>query len=182
LRAVIFVKESVRLPGKHMLEICGEPMLARIYRVLKETGYFEEVVVYSKYRRLELKGLRIERDRTEGVLIDSIISAIENFGEFIAVGGDMPLIDKEVVSKLLDKYDGRPVAAVDCNGILEPLFAIYNNRIYDNILEYSRNNRQIFPFLMKEFSLITMSEEQSAKLFNVNTEKDFEEAREVISC
>lgn len=182
MRAVIFVKESIRLPGKHLLQICGEPMLERIYRILNETRFFEDVIVYSKYPKLEVKGLKIERDRSEGVLIDSIISAIENFGEFLAVGGDMPLIDTEVVSRLLDKYDGRPVAAMDFNGVLEPLFAIYNNTIYDKILEYSRNNRQIFPFLMQEFGLVTMSEEQSARLFNVNTERDFEEAKEAVIC
>lgn len=182
MKAVIFVKESERLPGKHLFKICGEPMLARIYRTLKGTKFFDEVIVYSKYRNLELEGIKIERDLTEGVLIDSIISAIKSFGEFFAVGGDLPLMDVEVISKLLENYDGRPLAAVSFYGIVEPLFAIYNEGIYHNILEFSRKDRKIFTFIGREFRLIKMNEEESKKLFNVNTKEDFEEAREIARC
>ncbi|MCL5874528.1 MAG: NTP transferase domain-containing protein [Candidatus Thermoplasmatota archaeon] len=182
MKAVIFVKQSQRLPGKHLMTICGEPMLSRIYRTLEHTGLFETVVVYSKYPDLALDGCLIERDPTTGTLIDSILDSIVKFGEFLAVGGDLPLLNSEVVSEFVLEYDGRPLAAVNSEGTIEPLFAIYNRRIYGELLESSKHSKQIFTFVKERFHLIQINEERSRSLFNVNTLEDLEKARNIADC
>ncbi len=182
MKAVIFVKESERLEHKHLLEICGEAMLSRVDRILKETRLFEEVIVFSKYERLQLKNLRVVNDSTEGTLIDSITNALEKFNVFLAVGGDLPLIDIEVVRTILEAYGGKPVAAVDADGIVEPLFAVYNHSILDSLVEFSKQNRNIFPFITESFDLVHLNETQSRKLLNVNTNEDYDTANKMIKC
>ena len=182
MKAVIFVKESERLEHKHLLEICGEAMLSRVNRILKETGLFEDVLVFSKYERLQLTNIKVVNDSTEGILIDSIAKALETFNVFLAVGGDLPLIDFEVIHTVLEAYEGKPVAAVDVDGIVEPLFAIYNQSILDSLLKFSKQNRNIFPFITERFHLVHLNETQSEKLFNVNTKEDYETANRMIKC
>ncbi len=157
-------------------------MLNRIYRTIENTNSFEGVIIFSKYPDLEIDGCAVSKDLSRGTLIHSIVGAIERFDEFLALGGDMPLVDNEVISNLMKEYSGTPVAAVDNNDTIEPLFAIYNRTIYDNMLEYSRHNRQIYSFIEKSFKLIRMNEVLSSKLFNVNTQKDLDKVRLVLEC
>ncbi|MEM0134676.1 MAG: NTP transferase domain-containing protein [Thermoplasmatales archaeon] len=182
MKAVIFVKQSERLPGKHLMTICGEPIIKRIYDTLERTSLFEDVVIYSKYPDLEVGGCKIEQDNTVGTLLDSILSAIVIFGEFLAVGGDLPLLDSEIISKIVLNYHGNPVAAVDYEGIVEPLLAIYNKLVYEELLKFSMQSKKIFEFVGKQFELIELDEASSSKLLNVNTLKDLNNARRLIHC
>ncbi|MEM3810408.1 MAG: NTP transferase domain-containing protein, partial [Thermoplasmatales archaeon] len=157
--AIIFAKPSTRLPGKHLLQICGEPMISRIYRVLSSCRFFDDVIVYSKYQELPLVGVKIIKDLSSGVLLDALISALESFGEFLAVGGDMPYLMCRTVSLLTNSYDGRPIAAADSSGFPQPLFAIYNRSIYEELKAYSLHEKRIYPFLRKYFKIINLDEE-----------------------
>ncbi|MGC8645763.1 MAG: molybdenum cofactor guanylyltransferase [Thermoplasmata archaeon] len=180
--ALIFAKESERLPGKHLLEVCGEPMLARIYRILNSCNLFEDVLVYSKYKDLPLKGLNVMKDVTSGVLIDSILSAIDLFGEFLAIGGDMPCINCTLISKFLGEYEGVPIAAKDSTGFPQPLFAVYNRTIYENFRKHALEDRRIYPFLIENFRLEPLSEKESMMLMSVNRRDDLILARKCAGC
>ncbi len=182
MKALIFVKPSERLPSKHLAILCGEPMYRRISRTLGETEYFESVTLFSKYEGVEFEGISVVRDDSQGVLIDSILRAIEIFGEFLAVGGDMPMIDSKLVSRLMKSYKGVPVAAVDYEGNIEPLFAVYNKSVLQSLLLHSKVNKRIFPFLEKEFKLVKFDEHESTGLFNVNTKDDLAKARKLMNC
>jgi molybdopterin-guanine dinucleotide biosynthesis protein A len=162
--------------------MCGEPMLGRIYKTMERSHLFDDVIVYSKYQELTLEGCTIVKDPTKGTLIDSLVDSITKFEEFLAVAGDLPLLDHEIVSDFVSKYDGTPMAAVDSEGTVEPLFAIYNRQIYESILEYSRRSKQISTFVQREFNLLQMNQSQSEKLFNVNTKSDFEMAIKLVNC
>jgi molybdopterin-guanine dinucleotide biosynthesis protein A len=157
-------------------------MIFSIYTTIEHTGLFESVIVYSKYSNLQLDGCLVERDLTTGTLIDSILESIRIFGEFLAVGGDMPLLDAQTISELVSKYNGTPLAAVDSEGTVEPLFAIYNEQIYDELLKSSKNTKRIFGFVSERFRLIHMNRKLSRKLMNVNTPEDLEKARAAAHC
>jgi len=122
------------------------------------------------------------KDDSEGTLINSLIYSINILGEFVAVGGDMPLLDSLIIKDLLNRYKSRPVAAISSDGLIEPLFAIYNESIFHDLLEFSKKNRQIFPFVKERFELVTMSQEQSRKLTNVNTLEELNNARMQAGC
>ncbi len=180
--SLVFVKESQRLPGKHLLDFCGEPMLKRICRILEETGHFDRVVVYSKYRDLQLDGCTVEKDNSGGALIDSILSALDSYGTFLAVGGDMPLIDGDLVRSLMESYHKKPIAATDFAGTIEPLFAVYDGSVKEGMEAFSKNTKRIFPFLQEKFDLFRVDEVSSLKLFNVNTRDELETARALAKC
>ncbi|MGC8561883.1 MAG: molybdenum cofactor guanylyltransferase [Thermoplasmata archaeon] len=182
MKAVIFVKQSERLPGKHLMTICGQPMIKRIYDALDQTGLFEETVIYSKYPNLVVDGCKIERDNTEGTLLDSILEAILKYGEFLAVGGDLPLLNREIIFNIVIKYHKVPVVAIDKDGTVEPLFAIYNDSVYNDLLKFSRNSKKIFEFVDKRFQHIILNEEFSSRLLNVNTIDDLYTARKMGGC
>jgi|GEM_PF-935748 len=172
LYSIIFMKESLRLPGKHLMEICGKPMVSRIYETLRSTGLFEDVIVFSKYREISLKKVNVVRDYSSGVLIDSIISAIDIYGEFLAVGGDMPCIRNDLVTRFVKEYHDVPIAALDVTGFPQPLFAIYNRTIVEELRRYSLTEKRIYPFLQQHFLLVELDERESAMLMSVNTEDD----------
>ncbi|MEM0130363.1 MAG: NTP transferase domain-containing protein, partial [Thermoplasmatales archaeon] len=161
---------------------CGEPMILRIYRVLSSCEFFDNVIVYSKYQELPLAEVKIIRDLSSGVLLDALISALESFGEFLAVGGDMPYLTCRTVSLLMNNYDGIPVAAADYSGFPQPLFAIYNRNIYVELKAYSLHERRIYPFLHRYFKIINLGEEESSNILSVNTQEELAEARRRIKC
>lgn len=182
MKAVIFAKESTRLQGKHLLSLCGKPMIQRIGDILTASNRFDEVVVYSKYPSLQIRRLKVKKDDSTGSILDSIIAAIKEFNEFLAVAGDMPLIDDEIISRILDNYDGVPVAPVTKGGRIEPLFSVYNDSILGRMERYSKENRRIFPFLIVNFQMIKLDQEESKKMFNVNTEEDYLNVKRLLSC
>ena len=182
VRAVIFAKQSERLPGKHTMDICGQPMIKRIFDTLLRTGFFNDTLIYSKYSDLDVSGCKIERDRTQGTLIDSLLSAIAEYDEFLAVGGDLPLLDRKTISIIVRSYHNDPIVAINPDGTVEPLLAIYNDSIYDDLLSYSRSSKRIYEFVGKRFRHIVLDSEFSSKLLNVNTMEDLKMARKLAGC
>ena len=182
MKAVLFAKPSKRLPGKHLMDFCAEPMIKRIFRTLESTGLFERVIILSKYDNLGIEGCRVEKDESKGTLINSLVDSIKILEEFIAVGGDMPLLDADIIENLVGHYHGRPVAAANSDGLIEPLFAIYNASIFADLLEFSKKSRKISPFVEERFELVRMDPEQSAKLANVNTLEELNNARLQAGC
>ncbi|MEM0141375.1 MAG: NTP transferase domain-containing protein [Thermoplasmatales archaeon] len=182
MRALIFAKPSTRLPGKHLIDICGEPMILRIHKILDGCRFFDSIIIYSKYEDIWVPGLETIRDRSTGTLLDSLISALELYDEFFAIGGDMPYVECKTISMLISNYTGKPVTVSDSHGFLQPLFAIYNRSIYRELKEHSTHDKRIYPFLSKNFSVITLGPEDSETLLSINTEEDLNEARRRLRC
>lgn len=181
MKSIIFVKWSERLPGKHHLQICGHRMIDIVCRVLKESGLLEEILIFSKDETMSSKMCNVVYDHTQGVLLDSIIDAIKTYRNFLAVGGDMPFIDSNLIGRLLDEYAGKPVAYVSEDGQIEPLLAIYNSTILKDITEYSNRSKALQPFISSRFKLISAGDD-SNKLRSVNTMDDLEVARRIFGC
>jgi molybdopterin-guanine dinucleotide biosynthesis protein A len=182
MKAVIFAKPSERLPGKHLMDICGQPMIKMIYNIFVDSSFFEDVVIYSKYESLDISGVNIVKDHSKGTIIDSLISALREFKEFFAVAGDIPLVDREIIEKIMIKYNGFPIAPINTDGIIEPLFAIYNNSILDEMVTHSQKDKRIFSFLERKFILVRLEPIDSVKLYNINTLQDYIDAKKKIRC
>lgn len=178
--AIIFAKESERLPNKHSMELCGETLVDRISRVLYESGYFNEIILFTKNLKLSISHGITVKDNTQGILIDSLIYCIEEYHEFLAVGGDMPFIDKELIKYIMENYSKKSVAYF-ANGYYQPLFAIYTSDIYENIKEYRMAGGESINRFMKEFNVPAINGDPE-KLTSVNTMKDLIDARKRSGC
>lgn len=178
--AIIFAKNSQRLQNKHNMEICGEKMIDRISRILSETGRFSNIILFTKNFSLKSKFAVTEEDNTDGILFDSILYCIERYHEFLAIGGDMPYIDKESIENILDNYKGNSMAYMSDN-FYQPLFAIYSTDVEQPMLKYRKNGKGSIRKFMDEYSVSYLEGDQE-KLKSINTEKDLIEARKNLRC
>ncbi|MCL4445238.1 MAG: molybdenum cofactor guanylyltransferase, partial [Candidatus Thermoplasmatota archaeon] len=73
MRAVIFVKRSVRFPGKHSVLVNGLGLTEGIAKKLSETGLFDETIIFSKDENFKSAYGTIVTDDSEGTILDSVI-------------------------------------------------------------------------------------------------------------
>ncbi|MEM0139501.1 MAG: hypothetical protein QXZ44_02680 [Ferroplasma sp.] len=178
--AVIFAKKSERLPDKHRMAICGRPMISYISEILFNSKLFSKIILFTKDAGLECKYCDKAIDATDGILIDSLIYCIENYKNFMAVGGDMPLIDRPMLYKLINSSNGNTLPASNY-GYYEPLFAIYGTDIYESIKNYRLSgNESISKFF--ELDKLKALDMDTFKLKSVNTYSDLLFARKSIGC
>ncbi len=178
--AVIFAKNSERLKNKHNMEVCGETMINRISRILYETKIFDSIILFTKNYSLECNNCNTVCDYTNGILIDSILYCIKTYNKFLAVGGDMPLIDYDIINKLIKSYNGKAIAYRNSN-YYEPLFSIYNMSIYNNLKKYRDSGNGSISKFMSMYS-INYVEINTLKLKSVNYYNDLLIVRKYLNC
>ena len=111
---------STRLPGKVLEPIAGRPVLARIVERLRDVPALDEVVVVTS--ELAADDVIAEFCRADGIrclrgseydVLDRFQHAAETLDaeRLVRVTADCPLIDPEVVGRLLDLAAARPDAA-----------------------------------------------------------------------
>ena len=176
--AVIFAKKSQRLKDKHTMDICGEHLIDRVSRLILESNLFQKIILFTKNPLLSSKYCVTENDATEGVLIDSILYSIEKHKEFLAVGGDMPYIDKVLIDKIIKSYSG---SAITCTaeGFYQPLFTIYTEKLYKPMKEYRNNGGESASRFLGTSGIQTLRVE-SEKLRSINYMSDLNEARKIL--
>ncbi len=178
--AVIFAKVSQRLPNKHMLNICGKPLILRVYEAALNSGLFEDVIIYSKNPNLNLN-VKIIPDNSQGVLIDAIESAIKIFGTIFALGGDMPFLDSEIIRKIHGNYQNNTVYGMNAESFPEPLLAIYQEGSYINIEKFKQTSRSISAYL-KQYGKAIPLKEDSWKARSINLAEDYNNALKILGC
>ncbi|KJE50003.1 MULTISPECIES: molybdenum cofactor guanylyltransferase [Acidiplasma] len=180
MMAIIFAKKSERLKDKHNKIICNETMINRISRILYETGLFDKITLFTKNFSLQCKYCDVLYDHTNGVLINSILYCIKNFKEFFAVGGDMPLIDHDIIKELIDNYNKNTVSVLNHN-YYEPLFSIYNYKIYDKMENYINSGGSSVKKFM-ELNNISYIKKDTIKLKSVNYYDDLIFVNKYLNC
>jgi len=178
--AVIFAKVSQRLPNKHMLNICGKPLILRVYETALNSGLFNDVIIYSKNPNLNVNA-NIVFDNSSGVLIDAVESAIKLFGTIFALGGDMPYLDSEILSKIYENYENDTVYGLNNDGIPEPLLAIYNRGSDKCIEKFKQSSKSVSKYLKNYGKAIPLKEE-SWKVKSINVFDDYEQALKILGC
>lgn len=104
---------SSRLPGKVLMEMGGKPVLQILIERLKRSKYLNEIVIAATDNKaddpIELLGKKINipvfRGSEEDVL-GRVVGAAESVkGDLIVeVTGDCPLMDPEVMDKVIEEY------------------------------------------------------------------------------
>ncbi|CAC11376.1 hypothetical protein [Thermoplasma acidophilum] len=177
---VIFAKKSVRFPGKHSAMINGRRMIDIVASKLKNHG---EVILYSKDPELNCDMCRVVRDTTDGIITDSVLSAMDRFGTFFAVAGDMPFITDRIIEKILSSYDGKPTFPVHADGLIEPLFGIYTDAIYDAMRDYIESGGEsLIGFLsMADIDRVPIAEEEEKFFVSVNYPEDIKKYADLLT-
>ncbi|BAB60435.1 molybdopterin-guanine dinucleotide biosynthesis protein A [Thermoplasma volcanium GSS1] len=176
---VVFVKRSVRFPGKHSYMIGGKSLLEIIVSKLSNIG---KVYVFTKDKDIICNGCSIEFDTTNGIITDSVLAAIDKFGTFFAVAGDMPLIKPELVSKMLSQYKGSPLFPRHMDGMLEPLFGIYTEDLYNALKEYlDKGGESLHAFLLTQpLQYYDIGSDDEVNFININYKSDIEKYRDLL--
>ena len=139
MKAVIFVKRSVRFPGKHSVLVNGLGLTEGIARKLSGSGLFDETIIFSRDRDFESAYGRIVVDDSGGIILDSVFMAVQKFGDIFAFAGDMPFICMHIVSAMLLKFDGKSLCPRSSNNVLQTLHCIYAKRDLKALKEYAGN-------------------------------------------
>ncbi len=170
--AVVFVKRSVRLPGKHSILIGGKVLLDRVVETIVKVKEFDEVIVFSKDLSVSGKGIRIIEDHTEGTIVDSLIWAIQHLGDIFAFAGDMPCISADLISLMVRSKSSVALIPIHSDGDVEPLHAIYLKKSLDDGLNSNtvRTLKSFVKMIPHEYFPIPASYEHT--FFNLNTPED----------
>ena len=163
--AIVPVKLSERLPGKHLLKIGGTTMLESITQTI---GAVMDVVVYSKIS----VPVPYLQDSSSNIM-ELVSELSEKYGSFMLVGGDMPFFTVSDLKKMLDSFQGRAIVPRHHDGQIEPLFAIYSGKL--------KPEHSLMGMIARMNPVyIDTSEFSPYAFFNINTEKDYHEALEIM--
>ncbi len=136
MECISFAKKSVRFPGKQMFPIDGVPIIQIMVSKLQHMQIFGEIIIFTKDPEIRAENATMIEDHTDGIITDSLLTAVKRFGEFFALAGDMPLIDRDFIANMMAQYRGKPLFPVHTDGTIEPLHGIYNFKLLKDMKEY----------------------------------------------
>ncbi len=105
---------STRLPGKVLMPLLGEPVLARIIERLKHGKYFDDIVVATSMNPSDdaieefcsKRGYKCFRGSEDDVLARVYHAAKSCNADIVYRGmGDSPLVDWRIVDELIERLD-----------------------------------------------------------------------------
>jgi FdhD protein len=181
--------KSQRMGGeKPLVELAGEPLLARSVRLLKPL-FREIIVVTNKDLGLILPEVKYTRDKIPylGPLggMQAGLAASSNELNFV-IACDMPFLKPAVIESLVKWTDEFDVVVPETENGLEPLFAFYQKRCLKYINEaLEQGEKRIVSFfpkvLVKVVKLAELRKIEDVKktFFNVNTKAELEKARKM---
>ena len=173
MRAVIFVKRSVRFPGKHSVLVNGLGLTEGIAKKLSETGLFDETIIFSKDENFKSAYGTIVTDDSEGTILDSVIRAVQEFGDIFAFAGDMPFICLHIVSAMLLKFDGKSLCPRSSDKVLQTLHCIYGKRDLMALKEYAgEGGKSMHGFIERKGAIIDYGSNDNICFENVNFPSD----------
>lgn len=163
--AIIPVKMSERLPGKHLLPFNGKTIIEEVYSKVSKVF---ETLVYSK---VDIPIPHVS-DQSENIM-DLVYTLKNEYGPFALIGGDMIFFTIEDLGQLKNSFTGSPVVPRGMNGEIEPLFSIYAGSG-----SKTRNLRDALNF--KDTVYIDKAKFSKYCFFNVNTSEDYKQALEIL--
>ena len=159
--AIIPVKLSERLPGKHLMKIGEKAIIEHVYE--KVSRVFETYV----YSKVDLP-IPFVRDDSENIM-ELVYSLRKKYGSFALIGGDMIFFTEDDMRRLKGAFKGAPVVPSDSGGDYEPMFSIYAGDP-----EPTRNLREAL--ITGKTVYIPKKEFSKFAFFNINTKEDYEKA------
>lgn len=159
--AIIPVKLSERLPGKHLLNVDGKAIIEHVLE--KVSGVFETYI----YSKMDIPLPHIHDDSAN--IMDLVYRLRKKYGTFALIGGDMLFFTREDLLTLRNAYSGYPVVPSDGEGDYEPMFSIYAGDPRP-----TRNLREAL--ITENTTYIPRSSFSRYAFFNINTKTDYDYA------
>lgn len=107
--------QSSRFPGKPLAVICGHPMLWWVYRQAVQVRAFDEVCVATdsdricqKCRELEIPVVMTADSHPTGTDRLGEVAAHSDADFFVNIQGDEPMIEPEVIQRIIDEKLAHP--------------------------------------------------------------------------
>lgn len=147
---------STRLPGKPLADICGVPMIVRVWRRAMEAGIGPVVVAAAEREIVEA----IEAAGGQAVLTppdlpsgtDRIHAALESLGDthdvVVNLQGDLPTLDPAAIRAVVDALPGADIATLaaeikdeaerDNPNVVKPVVAWNTNGKFGRALYFTR--------------------------------------------
>ncbi|MGC8505665.1 MAG: molybdenum cofactor guanylyltransferase [Thermoplasmata archaeon] len=173
--AVIFVKRSERFPGKHSAVVNGSGLTEGLARKLGSLELFDQVIIFSKDPSFRSGYGGIERDNSEGTIVNSVFNAVSIFGDIFAFAGDMPAICPDLIRNMMKAFDGRSLCPVTSDGKLQTLHCIYSSSILPDFGRYiAEGGRSLHGFVERNANLINVPPDRSDCFLNINYPADLE--------
>lgn len=103
---------STRLPGKPLKDICGKPMICRVYERAKKSKLADEIIVATDDERIlqaveKNSGRAMMTSKNHKTGTDRLAEVAEKFPDaeiIVNVQGDEPLIEPSLIDKLIEQF------------------------------------------------------------------------------
>lgn len=104
---------STRLPGKVMMELCGEPVIFHVIERMKQANLLDDIIIATTVAQEDdiivgqayKCGVKSFRGSTDDVLARYYFAAKENdLDVIVRITSDCPLIDPFIINQLLQFY------------------------------------------------------------------------------
>lgn len=99
---------STRFPGKPLADICGKPMIARVFEQVKKVPEFAEVYVATDdlkiaavCEKINIPVIMTRNDHPDHIARIQEVSEKITADAYVCVNGDEPLIDPASISKVI---------------------------------------------------------------------------------
>lgn len=171
---------------KAALEIHGAPQVCFCADIL--TRMLDAVYVSIRPGQREepvFRGLPVIEDTRPDVgPMAGLLAAMERFPgvAWLVLACDLPLVTRDAVQALLDGRDPArgATAFMATDGFFEPLFAIYEPRIRDDLEARMRDGRYSLRQALTDHDVRLLCAPDDRVLMNINTPADLEEAQALI--
>lgn len=102
---------STRMPGKPLVDICGEPMIWWVYQQVKKVKEFDEIYIATDDKRIQAVcedfGAEVIMTSSScSCLIDRLheVSKIVDADYYVSVNGDEPIMESDIIPKILPDF------------------------------------------------------------------------------
>ncbi len=104
--------DSTRLPGKPLKDICGKPMICRVYERAQKSKLADEIIVATDDERIlqaveKNSGRAMMTDKNHKTGTDRLAEVAEKFPDakiIVNVQGDEPLIEPRLIDELIEQF------------------------------------------------------------------------------
>ena len=183
--AILAGGQSSRMgTDKAMLDVDGEPLLARIAREAVSTGCRTIVVGRERPADWAVDGVEFVVDTETGLgPIGGLAVALSTAdGPVLMLACDMPRLTRSSIGWLVEETDSWAPAwglAVRNGDQIEPLFSVYQPTLIPMVDERIRHGRRSLYGLIEEtsFDFVNAPDDIRAEMVNVNTAEEWERVK-----
>lgn len=135
---------SSRLPGKPLVDICGKPMIQRVYEGAKSSSKLDRIIIATDDIRIKEVASNFgaevfitNKNHLNGTTRAAEVASQINAEYIIIVQGDEPMIDGKAIDKLVDAINVNDVAYSLMHEITEGIDSVERAKVITNLDGYA---------------------------------------------